>query len=260
MIFFGGVRIPRFGVLMKWVRFFHLHFFGIRLSTIQRILYGALLAFTTFLFLRFSSPLVDSSFTIFRGVRAFVVRFGSVFSWVTLCGLVYILSARSSHPGAVYIYTLSSFFFCLFLACSFFFFFQAGVWAAERGVCWGIAFFHPVFCGFFCFIFFVGGIFHTLRRRRNMYNGLADTYCHLHTYTPQQTSRNVVLKRIRNTLLYIFLRVFSFVFPLYFYPSTFPSIFTNFSASRAAYQRFCLSASSVLITYSLSVVTQWPLF
>lgn len=242
---------------MKWVRFFHLHFFGIRLSTIQRILYGALLAFTTFLFLRLSSPLVDSSFTILRGVRAFVVRFGSVFSWVTLGGLVYILSARSSHPGAVYIYTLSSFFFCLFLACPFFF--PGRGLGSGTGRMLGSSFFPPRVLRIL--------LFHIFRRGYFSHSDGEETcitdwqiYCHLHTYTPQQTSRTVVLKRIRNTLLYIFLRVFSFVFPLYFYSSTFPSIFTNFSASRAAYQRFCLSVSSVLITYSLSVVTQWPLF
>lgn len=71
---------------------------------------------------------------------------------------IYILSARSSHPGAVYIYirfpAFSSLVFRLFF---FVFLFRLGFGAAERGVCWGLAFFTPCFADSFL-------LFHIFRR------------------------------------------------------------------------------------------------
>lgn len=173
---------------MKWVRFstlsFTFTFFGIRLSTIQHILYGALLAFTTFLFLRFSSPLVGSSFTILRGVRAFVVRFGSVFSWVTLGGLVHISFQRAPliQAQCISIYAFQLF-LRLFFACFFCFFVQVGVWGSGTGRMLGSSFFYPVFCGFFSPVpYFSSGVFFTLSDGEE--TCITDWQIHTVTYTP----------------------------------------------------------------------------
>lgn len=106
MIFFGGGLGPSFWGFYEmgpvFYTFLHLQL-GIRLSTIKRILYGAPLAFTTFLFLPFHR-LADSSFTILG-----LSFFGSVFPLLTLGGVgTYIISAVFA-TLLVYIYTLSFF-------------------------------------------------------------------------------------------------------------------------------------------------------
>lgn len=142
MIFFGG-WVLRFGVLMKWVRFSTLSFtFSIRSSTIERILYDTLLAFTTFLFLRFNH-LADSSFTILGGSSGFLFfsfwerLFFSGPGWVWYISFGTLFSSRRS----VYLYAFPAFFSLLFA-------FKVGFWGSGTGRMLGSSIVYAVFCGF----------------------------------------------------------------------------------------------------------------
>lgn len=140
----------------------------------------------------------------------------------------------------VYIYTLSPPFFpsCFF----------PRDWVLGRML--GLSIVCAVFCGFFfLFCLFRWGSFDTLRWRKPCW------FTGPHTYT---TNRNVAQKRIGSNRLYIFFASIFFSF-----------VFLSFLFSLKVHQILgvedCISAvmsvvSSVLITYSLSVVTQWFLF
>lgn len=125
MIFFLGGLGPSFwgSYEMGPVFYTFLHFhLGIRLSTIKRILYGALLAFTTFLFLPFNR-LADSSFTILGGVRAFV--FWKRLSFVNP-GWGWYIYHFGGLCDALSVYLYAFLFFPLFFPC---FSLKVGLWA-----------------------------------------------------------------------------------------------------------------------------------